>query len=112
MAAVRLGRNFHLKQVFQGLIDGFEIALNNGLTPLPVGLLDRMLDFSDGLIVGQNAADCKKTGLHDRVDPSAHVGLFSNFVGIDDIETQLLLNDCFLGFFRQIDPKLAQDRRC
>ncbi len=54
-----------------------EVLPHHRLAALPVRLLDGFLDCSDGFLARQDAADGEEAGLHDRVDPVAHAGLFA-----------------------------------
>ena len=78
--------------------------LDDCFAALAVGLFDGMLDFFNGSFARQDAADGKEGRLHDGVHASAHAGLFSDFVAVDDIELELLLDDVLLDFDGQIVP--------
>ena len=82
--------------------------LHHRFAALAVGLLDALLDLVDGLVARQHAADGEEAGLHDGVDAPAHAGASGHFVGVDDVEAQLLLDDRLLGFTRQVIPHLVR----
>jgi len=65
-----------------------------------------MLDLRDGFLAGQNAADSEETSLHNRIDAIAHAGFIGNFVRIDHIEVNLLVDQIALHLHRQCIPDL------
>ena len=98
------GGDGHFVEVGQGLVHGVEVLLDDRITLLAVGLLDGLLDLGDGLLAGQHAGDGEEAGLHDGVDAHAHAGVLGHFVGIDDVELELLAGDGFLDFLGQGRP--------
>ena len=46
----------------------------------------------------KDTADGEEGRLHDGVHASAHAGLFSDIVAVDDIELEFLLDDILLHF--------------
>ncbi len=72
------------------------VLLDNSIAAFAVGFFDRFLDLFNRLFFGQNAADGEEAGLHNRINALAHVGLLGNFIGIDAVELQFLLDQGFL----------------
>ncbi len=97
-------RHLDLVQVGQGLVHGGKVFLDDGFTALAVRFLDGLFDLADGFIARQDAGDGKEAGLHDGIHAAAHAGLFGHIVGIDGVEPELLLDDVFLDFLRQLIP--------
>jgi hypothetical protein len=83
------GRELDFVQVGDRRIDGRIVPLHNGLAPLAVGLVDRLLDVIDRFVLGQYVGQGEEAGLHDRVDASAHPGFASDGQRIDHVELQL-----------------------
>ena len=102
--ACDLVRVFNFVQMFEGAIDSGEVLLDNSVTLLTVGLLNGFLDLFNGFVTRQNAGDGEEAGLHDGVDAAAHAGLLGNGESVDRVELQLLFNDGFLTFDRELVP--------
>ena len=103
---VRCGRNRNLFEIRQGRIDSREVLRHDCFAALAVGLLDRLLDLLDRLILGQHARDGKEAGLHDGVHARTHAGVASHLAAVDDVEGNLLLDDLVLNGLRQVVPDL------
>ena len=88
-------------QVSQRLVHRLEVALDDSLPTLAIGLFDGGLDSIDGFVTGQNTADGEETSLHNGIDATAHAGILGHFIGVDDVELQLLLEDCLLRLYWQ-----------
>ncbi len=78
--------NVNLEHMLQGTIYSRKVLLNNRFAAFSIGLFDGLLDLINGLLPGEDTADCKETGLHDGIDTLTHIGLVSNFVSVDDVE--------------------------
>lgn len=89
--------HFHLVAVFDGGVDGRKVLLDDLPALLAVRLFDGGLDLFDGLLPRQHAGNRKVAGLHDGVDPAAHAGLLGDFVGVDNVESELFF------YYRALD---------
>ena len=71
----RRGRDTHLVQLRQRIVDGLEIPLHDLLALAAVGLPDRLLDLRDRLVARQHARDGEEAGLQDGVGavPEPHL---------------------------------------
>ena len=101
-------RNWNLMQKTEGRVHRREILAHHAFAALPVGLLDSMLDGSDGVFAREHAADREKAGLHDGVDALAHTGLAGHFITIDNVERELLVHDLLLNGAREVVPNLVR----
>ncbi len=99
-----LSRDLDLVKICEGAVHGFKVFLDDSFTALAIGLLDGMFDLFNGSFAGQDAADGEEGCLHDGVHASAHAGLFSDFVAVDHIELELLLEDILLDFNGELIP--------
>jgi hypothetical protein len=84
----------------EGRIDGGVVAVQQLLALLAVGLLHRLLDLRDGLVLRQDAGDGEEAGLHDGVDAPAHAGLLGDAVGVDTKNLSPLSMICCCTFGR------------
>src|SRR5215831_8663314 len=84
------------------------VLLDHGFPAFSVGLPDRGFDLTDGFLAREYTADGEEAGLHDRVDPPDHAGIFRYLVSIDAIESQLLPDDLFLNPLRKFVPYLVR----
>ena len=83
--------NLHLDEVGKRRVDGGEVAVHDGVTPLAVGLGDRGLDLGHRLIGWQYSRKGEEARLHHCVDPVAELGLRSDLVGVDHPELNVLV---------------------
>src|SRR6516164_6662047 len=95
----------------KGRVHRREIFANNTFAAIAVGLLDSMLDRGNGVFAREHAADSKKASLHDGVDTLAHTGLPRDFITIDNVELQLLINNLPLYGTREVVPNLIRTKR-
>jgi hypothetical protein len=77
-------------------VDGGEVAIDDRLAALGVGLLRELLDARDRLGRGQHAGEMEEAGLHDRVDAVAHADFFGDGEGIDDPQVDRLVDELLL----------------
>jgi len=99
-------RDRNLVEVRQGGVDRFIVLLHHGIALGAVGLFDCLFDILDRLFLGQDTGDGKETGLHDGVDAHTHAGLLGHFIGVNDVEIHLFVDDFFLIDPRQRIPDL------
>ena len=102
----RGSRDRHFFQTSQGSIHGSPVLFDDFHTLLQVGLLDVLFNVADGR-VRVHSADFRQgeeAGLENGVGAAAHTGLFSDRVGVDDVELQVLRDDRFLNALRQVRP--------
>ena len=103
-AAIGGFRHGHLMKVVQRCVHGSEISPQNRFTALAIRLFNRVLNLLDGLLAGQNAGQCEEAGLHDGVDPPAHLRFAGHLDGINNVELQLLVDDRVLHLPRDFVP--------
>src|SRR5215469_8530050 len=84
-----------------------QIHLDDLVSFLAVGLLDRIFDSSDRFLARQHTGDSEKTGLHDRIDAAAHSSFMGDLVSIDNEEAWPSRYELLLHGFRQIIPNLV-----
>jgi len=63
-----------------------------------------VLMWAMAFVAGQNAGNGEETGLHDGIDAVTHTGRFGDFVCVDDIEANVLVNHVFLHITGQGIP--------
>ena len=97
-------RIFNFVHMSQRSINGFEVFLNNGIAFFAVGFLNRVFNFGNCLIFGQNVRNSEEAGLHDGVNALAHAGFAGNFNSVNGVEFQFFADDFFLNFNRQMIP--------
>src|SRR5262249_41036837 len=105
--AIQFERQGDFMQMLEGVVDRFQIHLDDLLALLAVGLLDGILDGLDGLLTRQNAGKSKKADLHDCVDASPHPAVAGYLGCIDDVELNLLGQERFLDGSWQLLPNLV-----
>ena len=88
-------------------VDGLEVAGDDRLAALRIGLLDEALDPRDRLVRGQDARELEEARLHDGVDPAAHAGLVGDGQRVDHPEVDLLVDEQLLDAARQVVPDLV-----
>ena len=98
----------HVPEAFERTVDGREVACDDRLPSLRVGLLDERLDLGDGLLGRQDAGELEEARLHDGVDPAAHPGLVRDGEGIDHPEVDVLLDELALDSAGQVVPDLVR----
>jgi hypothetical protein len=92
-------------------IDRLVVELDQPPALAPVGLVDRVLDRGDGVVLRQDAGDGEEAGLHDGVDAPPHAGLGGDGVGVDHPQLQALVDDLAAQRRRQRVPYLVGRRR-
>ena len=92
---------------FEGAVDGREVAGDDRLAALGVGLDHRVLDARRGFVGGQHARQAEEAGLHDRVDAITHAHLVGHGEGIDDPEIDPLLHQRAAHVAGQAVPDLV-----
>ena len=107
----RLVRHFDFVQVSQRGVDSGPVLFDNGLSLLRVGLRGIVFNLLDCFVLRQNAGQSEVAGLHDRVDAASHSCRFSHFNGVDRIQLQMLSDDFFLNFNRQLVPNFFRLER-
>ena len=89
-------------------VDRGEVALDDRLAALPVGLLDERLDPRDRLVGRHDAREPEEARLHDRVDPAAGPGLGRDGERVDHPQLDRLVDDRRLHVRRQVLPHLVR----
>ncbi len=79
------------------MVNGLVALFDDRFAFLGVGLLDRLLDLSDGVFARQHAGKGEEAGLHDGVDATAHAGCFGHIVGVDGVNLQFFGEDLLLN---------------
>ena len=87
-------------------VDGCEVAGDDRLAALRVGLLDEALDPRDGLPGRQDPSKLEEAWLHDRVDATPHADLVGHGERIDHPEVDLLVHQLLLDATGQVLPDL------
>ena len=82
------------------------IHLDDLLGLFTVGLLDRILDLRDGLILGQHARDREEAGLQDGVGAVTQTHLAGYGQGVDGPQVEVLIEDLTLHGVGQLVPHL------
>ena len=85
-----------------------EVPPQDRLTPLPICLFDRILDFPDRMFAGHDVRKSEEAGLHHRVDSWPQPRLARHAVGIHHKKPQPLFDDLFLDAARQLLPDLVR----
>ena len=101
-------RNLHFMQIGERLVHGRPVLLHHSLAALPVGLLDGLFDFGDGLIARQDPANSEEARLEDGIHARAHARLAGHAIGVNHKEAQLLVDDLFLHLSRQVRPHVRR----
>ena len=100
----------HVAEALERVVDRREVARDDGLAALRVGLLDERLDLGDGLLGRQDAGELEEARLHDGVDPAAHAGLVGDGERVDHPEVDLLVDEQLLDAAGQVVPDLVRAR--
>ena len=103
--------DFNFVQVSQRRIYGGEVLVDQRLTFFHIGLFNGFLNRLDGFVAGQNARQREVAGLHNRIDAATHARLFGDFDSVDRIQFQVLLDNFFLNFDRQVVPNFFRFER-
>ncbi len=101
----------HLGQTVEASFDRRDVAADDHLAPLAVGLLDLRLDGVDRLVGGNDPGDCEEAGLEHGVDPSAEPDVSSDALGVNDPERQLLVDDLTLHIAGEVIPHVVRTVR-
>ena len=96
-----------MSETLERVVDRGEVAGDDRLAALRVGLLDEALDPGDRLVRRQDAGELEEARLHDRVDPAAHPGLVGDRERVDHPEVDLLVDEQLLDAARQVIPDLV-----
>ena len=99
-------RDLDLGQFFNRAVNRRIVHVDDLITFLAVGFLDRVLDRLDRLFLGQDAGDMEEGGLHDHVDASAKSDGLAELDRIDDPEFGLFVDQLLLDCGRQFLPDL------
>ncbi len=97
-------RNRDLGEMRESGIHRVPVPLHHDLAPVPVGLLDGVLDRGDGLVPRQHAADGEEARLHHGVDTAAHLPLPRDAIGVHHEEPEPLGDDRRLHRAGQLRP--------
>ncbi len=68
--------------------------------------------MGDGFFAGQNATNGKEAGLHDGVDAATHARFAGNFVSVDDVELNVLVDHNSLHIAGQGVPNFFGSVKC
>jgi len=92
--------------VFKSFVHGGKVFLDNVIPLRAECCLNRALDFINGLFSWKNASDSKEARLHDCIDANTHASLSCNFISINNVEFNVLINYFLLKFLRKLVPCL------
>ncbi len=105
--AVGGGGHTDFFNILKGGINRLLVHIDHLVTRLAVRLDNGTLDFSNGLIQGNNIGNLEEGGLHNDVDARPQAKLFTQSHPVDNIELQLFVNNLLLHIFRQIRPDIV-----
>jgi len=94
-------------QVGKGVVHRLVVLLDDFVALLAVGLLDGSLDLFDGFILGQDAGNGEKAGLHDRVHARAHARALGDRIAVNVVKLDFFLKDLGLDPLGQLVPNLV-----
>ena len=94
--AVQRGRNFHLLQVSQSVVNAGDVLVDDLFTFLGEGLFDRFLDVTDRFIHRNDIGQLEEADLHYRIDTCAQSGFLGDLQRVNSIYVDLFLDDRFL----------------
>ena len=103
-SAVRAGGVLHLFHCGQGEVDRGIVFLHNVRALFAVGFFDKFLHVLNRFGFVQHAGNLKVSSLHNGIDSIAHTGFTGDFRRVNHIEFELLVDNPFLRFNRNLLP--------